>query len=99
MNYKIINHDKRAWLNLDYTFDEDADGFYKDLYCNYNELNPKLGFGTLFTDGISLLFYKSSNFTNQYINKDNFMQKIVDDEIKILIENKLIKEGEINEKI
>lgn len=77
-----------------FKYDEDTDGYFKDLYFYYNELNPKKGIGTLWTYDKELKFSKSSLFENEFINKDNFMQKIVDKEIDDLIKADLVEKVE-----
>src|SRR5574344_639092 len=94
---KIKDHTLNKWEKLGFKEDDSQYYdvcYYKDLYCNYNEVNPNLSFGTLFTDGKELHFHKGGNFTNQFINKNNFMQKFVDKEIEQLEQSGLVEKVE-----
>lgn len=89
--YKIKNKDSIKWASLGYRYDDEQNSFYKYLSCFYDTLNPKLGFGALFTYEEDLVFYESENYKNQFVNKDNFMKKIVDEEILLLLAYNMIE--------
>lgn len=83
---------KDSLLKLGYVWDDYA-GYCKELYCNYNEINPKLAFGTLYTDGKELRIYAAGNYTNEFIRVEK-MNEVIMSELNKLLSSNMIKKAE-----
>lgn len=90
--YKIITKDLKEFLKFGFSYDEEYGDYYKNLFCYINVLNPNKSLGTIFMlSENELSFAPSGLFENEFINKNNFMQKFLDLEIEKLIEAGLIE--------